>query len=122
MRLPAEDLCGMARQRGIYTHLDGAHTWGYLTLNLKDIGCDSDSASARKWFMGPNRWASYVRQEKIAEVRPSIVSVGRNKDALTTKVASKKFETLGQRDDGGVSAIATAVDFHRTTGIENIER
>jgi selenocysteine lyase/cysteine desulfurase len=40
---------------------------------------------------------------------------------MTTTVASKKFETLGQRDDGGVSAIATAVDFHRTLGLENIE-
>jgi isopenicillin-N epimerase len=63
----------------------------------------------------------YVRQEKIAEVWPSIVSVGWNKDALTTRIASKKFETLGQRDDGGVSAVATAVDFHRTIGVESIE-
>jgi selenocysteine lyase/cysteine desulfurase len=122
MRLPAKELCAMARQRGIYVHLDGAQTWGYLKLNLKEIGCDSYSASAHKWFMGPKQvGVLYVRQEKIAEVWPSIVSVGWNKDALTSKVASKKFETLGQRDDGGVSAVATAVDFHRTIGFENIE-
>ena len=112
----------MARQRGIYAHLDGAQTWGYLKLNLKDIGCDSYSASAHKWLMGPKQVGIlYVRQEKIAELWPGIVSVGWNKDALTTRVASKKFETLGQRDDGGVSAIATGVDFHRTLGLENIE-
>jgi selenocysteine lyase/cysteine desulfurase len=122
MRLPAKDLSGMARQRGIFVHLDGAQTWGYLKLNLKDIGCDSYSASAHKWFMGPKQvGVLYVRQEKIAEVWPSIVSVGWNSDALTTKIASKKFETLGQRDDGGVSAVATAVDFHRTIGYENVE-
>ena len=122
MRLPAKELCSMARQRGIYAHLDGAQTWGFLKLNLKDIGCDSYSASAHKWFMGPKQvGVLYVRQEKIAELWPSIVSVGWNQDALTTKVAFKKFETLGQRDDGGVSAVGTAVDFHHVIGIENIE-
>jgi selenocysteine lyase/cysteine desulfurase len=122
MRLPARELCSMARQRGIYTHLDGAQTWGYLKLNLKEIGCDSYGASAHKWFMGPKQvGVLYVRQERVAEVWPSIVSVGWNKDALTAKVASRKFETLGQRDDGGISAVATAVDFHRVIGFENVE-
>jgi len=63
----------------------------------------------------------YVRQERIADVWPSIVSVGWSKDALTTRIASKKFETLGQRDDGAISSVATAVDFHRSIGFENVE-
>jgi selenocysteine lyase/cysteine desulfurase len=72
--------------------------------------------------MGPKQvGVLYVRQEKIAELWPSIVSVGWNKDALTAKVASKKFETFGQRDDGGIAAVGTAVDFHRVIGFENIE-
>ena len=49
------------------------------------------------------------------------MSVGWNKDSLTGSVASKKFETLGQRDDGAVSAVGAAVDFHRTIGLENVE-
>ena len=122
MRLPAKQLCSLARQRGVYAHLDGAQTFGYLKLDLKDIGCDSFSASAHKWFMGPKQvGVLYVRQERIAEVWPSIVSVGWNKDALTSKIASKKFETLGQRDDGAISAMATAVEFHRSIGFENVE-
>ena len=122
MRLPAKELCSMARQRGIYAHLDGAQTWGYLKLNLKEIGCDSYGASAHKWLMGPKQvGVLYVRQERIAELWPSIVSAGWNEDAFTTKTAFKKFETLGQRDDGGVSAIGTAVDFHRMIGLEKIE-
>jgi selenocysteine lyase/cysteine desulfurase len=112
----------MARARGIHAHLDGAQTWGYLNLNLKDIGCDSYAASAHKWFMGPKQvGVLYVRADRIPEIWPSVVSVGWNKDSLATKIASKKFETLGQRDDGGVSAIATTVDFHRAIGVENIE-
>jgi len=122
LRLPARELCAMARQRGIYAHVDGAQTWGYLKLNLQDIGCDSYSASAHKWLMGPKQvGVLYVRKERIAGLWPSVVSVGWNKDSMNATAASKKFETLGQRDDGGVSAVSTAVDFHRVLGYDNVE-
>ena len=122
MRLPAKEIFAMARHRGIYAHLDGAQTWGYLNLNLRDIGCDSYAASAHKWLMGPKQvGVLYVRQEKIAELWPGVISVGWNQDSMTAKIAWKKFEALGQRDDGGVSAVATAVDFHRTIGADAIE-
>ena len=66
IRLPAKELFSMAHQRGLYCHLDGAQTWGFLKLDLKDIGCDSYAASAHKWFMGPKQAGIlYVRQEKI---------------------------------------------------------
>ncbi len=121
-RLPAKALCSLARQRGIYVHLDGAQVWGYLKLDLKDIGCDSFGASAHKWLMGPKEAGLlYVRKERIAQVWPSIVSAGWSQDALTASVASRKFEILGQRDDGCLSAVGTAVDFHRILGFENVE-
>jgi len=122
IRLPAKQLCSLARQRGIHAHLDGAQTWGMLHLDLSDIGCDSFSASAHKWLMGPKQVGLlYVRKERIAPLWPGIVSVGWNQDAMTTKIASKKFETLGQRDDGGLSAVGTAIDFHRMIGFSNVE-
>ena len=43
----------MARDRGIYCHVDGAQSWGALVVDLHEIGCDSFAASAHKWFMGP---------------------------------------------------------------------
>jgi len=121
-RLPARELCSLARQRGIHAHLDGAQVWGYLKLDLKDIGCDSFGASAHKWFMGPKEAGLlYVRRERIAHVWPNIVSVGWNQDAFAATVASKKFELLGQRDDGCLSAVGTAADFHNILGPEKIE-
>jgi isopenicillin-N epimerase len=95
---------------------------GNLHLDLKDIGCDTFSASAHKWLMGPKQVGLlYVRQENIAQLWPSIVPVGWNQDAMNTKIASKKFETLGQRDDAGLAAIGIAIDFHRMMGFSNVE-
>ncbi|MGH9935154.1 MAG: aminotransferase class V-fold PLP-dependent enzyme, partial [Blastocatellia bacterium] len=53
VRMPSKELCRMARERGVYAHVDGAQTFGALSLNLREMGCDSYSASAHKWFMGP---------------------------------------------------------------------
>jgi isopenicillin-N epimerase len=122
IRMPAKELFAMAHQRGIYCHLDGAQTWGFLKLDLKDIGCDSYAASAHKWFMGPKQAGLlYVRQEKIPVLWPTIVSVGYGSTAQTTAKGARKFEALGQRDDGGLSALGTAADFHQTLGLDNIE-
>jgi selenocysteine lyase/cysteine desulfurase len=121
-RLPAKELCALARQRGIYSHVDGAQAWGYLNLNLRDLGCDSFGASAHKWFMGPKEvGVLYLKQERVPQIWPGVVSAGWNPSALKSDVASRKFENLGQRDDGALSAVGTTVDFHRTLGFANIE-
>jgi len=121
-KLPAKELCSLARQRGIHAHLDGAQVWGYLKLNLRDIGCDSFGASAHKWLMGPKEAGLlYVRKERIAHIWPNIVSVPWGADSLGGSVASRKFEALGQRDDACLAAVGTAVDFHRIIGLENVE-
>jgi selenocysteine lyase/cysteine desulfurase len=122
VRLPSKELCRMARERGIYTHVDGAQTFGSLVVNLHELGCDSYSGSAHKWFLGPKEAGLlYVRGERIAEIWPGVVGVGWGDKVETTLKGAAKFETLGQRDDAAVSAMGTAVDFHRLIGPARIE-
>lgn len=124
IRLPAKEIFAMAKAKvpGIYCHLDGAQTFGYLKLDLKDIGCDSYAGSCHKWFMGPKQvGVLYVRQEQIPHLWPNIVSVGYNSKAETPAKGARKFESLGQRDDASLAAVGTAVDFHRIVGQAAIE-
>src|SRR5262245_29283429 len=122
VRMPSKELCLMARERGVYTHVDGAQTFGALPLNLREMGCDSYSASAHKWFMGPKEaGALYIRQERIAEIWPSVVGVGWGNKVEPAARGARKFETLGQRDDAAVSAMGTTADFHNLIGRERIE-
>ncbi len=112
----------MARERGIHAHVDGAQTFGALPLNLRDMGCDSYSSSAHKWFMGPKEaGALFIRQERIAEIWPSVVGVGWGAKVESAARGARKFETLGQRDDSAVSAMGTTVDFHTLIGRERTE-
>ena len=122
LRLPAKELCALARSRGIHAHVDGAQTWGCLNVNLREMGCDSYSASAHKWLMGPKEaGVLYVRRERIPELWPNVVGPGWGNRAETTAKGARKFETLGQRDDACLAAVGTAVDFHRMIEADRVE-
>jgi len=122
LRLPVRELCESAHRRGIHVHVDGAQTWGALNVNLRELGCDSYSASAHKWFVGPKEVGLlYVRQERIADVWPNVVAPGWGSKIEPQVKGARKFESLGQRDDAALAAVATAVDFHRAIGPERVE-
>jgi selenocysteine lyase/cysteine desulfurase len=118
IQYPAREIAALARRRGIYMHLDGAQTFGALDVNLAEIGCDSYSASAHKWVMGPlEAGILWVRAERIPQIWPSIVTAGWT-DHLK---GARKFEVLGQRDDPRVVALEAAVDFITLIGMPAVE-
>ena len=53
LAMPTAELCRIGRARGMYVHVDGAQTFGATRRNLRELGCDSYSASAQKFLMGP---------------------------------------------------------------------
>lgn len=117
--LPAKEICRIARERGVLTHIDGAQTFGSHAVDLHDIGCDFYTGSSHKWFVGPKEVGIlYVRKEEIPDLWPSIVGVG-YQSAL--KKGARKFETLGQRDDARIAAMGKTVEFHNTIGKDRIE-
>ena len=122
VRLPSAELCALARERGIWAHVDGAQTLGALRRDLHALGCDSYSASSHKWFMGPKEaGVLFVRKERCADLWPGVVGVGWG-SAVTTQVpGARKFETLGQRNDATAAGLAAALDFHDRVGAERIE-
>jgi selenocysteine lyase/cysteine desulfurase len=122
IRLPAKQLCEMGRARGLHVHVDGAQTWGAFNVNLRDLGCDSYSASAHKWFLGPREVGLlFVSKERIAEIWPNTVAPGWGEDATPDVVGARKFESLGQRDDAKLAALTTTADFHAAVGHSKVE-
>ena len=115
---PAREIAAIARERGIWMHLDGAQTFGALDVNLKEIGCHSYSTSAHKWLAGPlEAGILFVRSDRVAQIWPSIVTAGWT-DHLK---GARKLEVYGQRDDPRIVALESAIDFAQLVGITNIE-
>ncbi len=122
IRLPVRELAAAARPRGIHVHLDGAQSWGALDVDLRGLGCDSYTASAHKWFMGPKEAGLlYVRESRIAEIWPNIVAPGWGDDADPDVKGARKFESLGQRDDACLAAVGTTAAFHTALGAGETE-
>lgn len=118
IQYPAREIAALARKHDIYVHLDGAQTFGALDVNLSEIGCDSYSASAHKWLMGPlEAGILWVRGERIPQIWPSIVTAGWT-DHLK---GARKLEVFGQRDDPRVVALEAAVDFINLIGMPAVE-
>jgi L-cysteine/cystine lyase len=63
--LPVKEICKLAKERNIWSFLDGAHPPGMLLLDLKDIGCDFYASCCHKWMLGPKGTGFlYVSEEK----------------------------------------------------------
>ncbi len=112
IRLPAKEICQLARSKGILTLVDGAQTFGTYPLFLHDIGCDFYTASSHKWFCGPREMGMlYVRRGMADSVYPSIVGVGWENARASGAI---KFETLGQQAVERFGAMLETIIFHNT--------
>ncbi|GAD88497.1 putative aminotransferase [Vibrio halioticoli NBRC 102217] len=68
--LPAKEICALARDNGIPTLVDAAHTIGMMNVNLHDLDCDFYAGSGHKWQCGPGATGIlYVRQEAERLIR-----------------------------------------------------
>jgi selenocysteine lyase/cysteine desulfurase len=122
LRLPVAELGELCRARGIHLHVDGAQTWGAMNTDLEAMGCDSFTASAHKWFLGPKEVGLlYVREGAQEKIWPSVVSYGWGNEAGTDLPGARKFETLGQRDDAALAALAEAAAIHRDLRAARVE-
>jgi selenocysteine lyase/cysteine desulfurase len=122
LRLPVRELCEAAHRRDIFVHVDGAQSWGALNVNLRHLECDSYAASAHKWLVGPKEVGLfYVRKERIGDIWPNVIAPGWGSGVQAQAKGARKFETLGQRDDAALAAVAATVEFHRTIGPARIE-
>jgi selenocysteine lyase/cysteine desulfurase len=124
-RLPAAEICAAVRARhpDVHIHIDGAQTWGAVDIDLEATGCDSFSASAHKWFMGPREVGLlYVRAHRIEAIWPNIVSVPWGNTMADAPRGARKFDALGQRDDAAIAALVDTAALHEALTPAGVEQ
>lgn len=116
---PVKEICRRLRRGDVWIHVDGAQTFGGAVVDVRELNCDSFAGSAHKWSMGPLECGVlYVRQERLPEVWPTIVTAGWKDDLA----GARKLEVMGQRDDPRLVAFEAAVDFLNAIGPANVEQ
>jgi selenocysteine lyase/cysteine desulfurase len=117
--LPAEALCSAIRAKGALSLCDGAQTFGMSVQDLPKMGCDFYTGSAHKWLCGPRETGVlYAREEAQERLWPPMVTHDWVKEGHQ---GARKFDNLGQRDDGRLEALGTAVEFYNTLGGHRVE-
>jgi cysteine desulfurase / selenocysteine lyase len=128
--LPAKQICQLAKEKGIYSFIDGAHGPGMLTLDLHDMGCDFYASCCHKWMLGPKGTGFlYIKHEKLNDLQAKWVGgysdTGWN--LLTNPPELKGYVDSAHRYYyGSMSAplyigVAEAISFHETIGKGKIE-
>jgi isopenicillin-N epimerase len=111
---PVQRLCRMARQRGITSIVDAAHSVAHFPFKLSDLECDFAGTSLHKWLLAPHGTGLlYVRKDKIASTWPLQAVAAGQSDNI------RKFEQVGTQSVAPKAAIAEALAFHQAIGIEN---
>jgi len=114
LRMPVEKICKRAKQAGILTMIDAAHSPGQIPVDLQDLGADMVFGNCHKWMLSPKSAAFlYVRKEVQYMVEPLIVSWGFNAPAETTTGSRfvDLFQWTGTKDPAAALSVPKAIQF-----------
>lgn len=110
--LPAEEICEMARQKGIMTFVDGAHVPGHIPLDLQKTKADIYVGACHKWMMTPKGSSFlYVKKEFQHLLDPLIVSWGYEAMFPSDSQFLDYHQSQGTRDFSAFLTIPKAVEF-----------
>jgi isopenicillin-N epimerase len=115
--LPVKELCRLARDRGVLSHVDGAHAIGQIPLDLHDLGCDFYATSPHKWLLAPKGTGTlYVREELLERLWVNVATAGWRDHSLK----AYRFSSFGTSNLSVVVGLKAALDFHRVLGPERV--
>jgi len=130
--LPVKEICALAREKGLYSLIDGAHGPGMMSLDLHDMGCDTYASCCHKWMLGPKGTGFlYVRRDFQPLLQPYFVGGGGDTgvwNMATSPITPTEYAPSAHRFYGGTQSLGlwkgveAAIGFLETIGMANVER
>jgi isopenicillin-N epimerase len=115
--LPVNELCAMARRRGVLSMVDGAQALGVIDVDLSTMRPDFFTGSMHKWPCGPKeKGLLFVSAAVHDRMSPTLVGLYGGAVGI-----SRTLEANGQRDDASIGALVESLSFQQTIGRAVIE-
>lgn len=115
--MPAREICGAARAKGVITVVDGAHMNGQVPFRIADLGCDYFAGSPHKWLFAPAGCGLlYIREERLDEHYPIVVTG--NWDDKKLKAA--RFMRVGTNNRAIFEGLMAGLRFALSIGPDRI--
>ncbi|PHN03648.1 aminotransferase class V-fold PLP-dependent enzyme [Flavilitoribacter nigricans] len=114
--LPIRKICDMAHSKGVDVMVDGAHAFGHINFNMRDLDCDYYGTSLHKWLSVPlGAGMLYVKKGKVPGIWPLFAEMGRKDDDIL------RLNHLGTHPVHTDLAIGNAVEYHQRLGPDRKE-
>ena len=108
---PVKEVCAKAREMGLETIVDGAHSFSHVDMDVSEIGCDYYASSLHKWLGAPlGNGLLYVKKGNAERLWPLYGDTAYDEDNIM------KLEHLGTRPCSDQNGIIPAVDFNLEIG------
>lgn len=112
LRLPVEEICTIAKERGIMTFVDGAHAPAQIDVDLQKMDCDIYTGACHKWMMAPKGSSFlYVKRELQDLFDPLVISWGYASDHPSHSQFLDYNEMQGTRDLSAFCTIPATIEF-----------
>jgi len=119
IRLPARELCALARERGALALVDGAQAVGQIKVDVKELGADAYVGSPHKWLLAPKGTGFlYLRRDVHDRFWTTLASAAwddREKGAF-------RFMQYGTGSVAVVEGLLAALRFIDGIGLDEIQR
>jgi selenocysteine lyase/cysteine desulfurase len=70
--LPLEELCALARDRGVLTLIDGAQSVGNVEVDVPATGADMYAFTGHKWVLGPEGMGAFYVRPGLPVYSPNV--------------------------------------------------
>ncbi len=109
---PVKEICEIAKSKGLFTIVDGAHVPGHIPLNLAEIKADVYTGACHKWMCTPKGCSFlYVKKEYQHLFDPLVVSWGYESEHPSNSQFLDYHQTQGTRDFSAFLSVPKAIQF-----------
>jgi isopenicillin-N epimerase len=125
LRLPVKQICQRAKEMGILTIVDAAHSPGQIPVDLLDLEADVVFGNCHKWMLSPKGAGFlYVRREIQPMIAPLIVSWGYH---ATDEIATGSqfidyLQWTGTHDPSAYLSVPAAIQFMHDNAWEKVQQ
>lgn len=111
--MPIKKICKIAKDRNIFTVIDGAQSIGQIEVDVKDLDCDAYYSSLHKWMLAPaGNGILYVKENKSKNLWATLSSYNWN----NSEDHGFKLQQSGTINPSLLVGLESAIDFFNMIG------
>ncbi len=109
---PVKEICNIAKSKGLFTIVDGAHVPGHIPLNIEELNPDVYTGACHKWMCAPKGCSFlYVKKEWQNLFDPLLISWGYDSAAPPQSQFLDYHQLQGTRDYSAFLSVPKTIQF-----------